>query len=96
MDAELHFPHQMYSGSQTLTWAQPGQHPHSFFADLKATSWTHTRYESILPVLVNRDKVHFVVEYSRRNAVDAVISLHRNLWIVTRMDARWGIALRSY
>lgn len=96
MDAELHFPHVMLSGAEKLEWKVPGQHPGNFFDALKATGWSHTRYESRESVLVSQDKVHFVVVYSRRNAQDEILSTHRNLWIVTLRDGRWGIALRSY
>jgi len=31
-----------------------------------------------------------------RDAAGAVLSTHVNLWIVVRIDGRWGIALRSH
>lgn len=96
MDGELHFPHVMLSGSERLDWPEPGQHPTDFFDQLRASGWHHTQYESKDAVLVSRDKVHFVVTYSRRNKNGDVLSMHRNLWIVTRVSGKWGIALRSY
>jgi hypothetical protein len=96
MDAELHFPHDMLSGAERLTWTQAGQHPRDFFESLLASGWHHTRYASKDAVLVSRDKVHFVVTYSRRNQAGEVLSMHENLWIVTRMAGKWGIVLRSY
>jgi len=96
MDAELHFPHTLLSGAQRLEWASPGQHPADFFDTLRATGWARTRYESKQPVLASGDKVHFVVAYTRRNARGETISTHHNLWVVTRREGRWGIALRSY
>jgi hypothetical protein len=96
MDAELHFPHTLLSGAQCLVWESPGQHPTDFFAQLRATGWASTRYEAREAVLATADKVHFVLTYTRRNASDEVLSTHHNLWIVTRLDGRWGISLRSY
>lgn len=96
MDAELGFPHVMLSGASRLEWERPGQHPENFFVALKESGWHHTRYESKDPILASQDKVHFVVTYSRRNAADEVLSMHKNLWIVIRTDARWKICLRSY
>lgn len=96
MDRELHFPHLMLSGAERLDWPAPGQHPSDFFEILRACGWHCTRYEAKEAVLVSRDKVHFVVTYSRRNKNGAVLSLHKNLWIVTRVAGKWGIALRSY
>lgn len=96
MDGELHFPHIMLSGSERLVWREAGQHPIDFFAKLRASGWHHTQYEAKEPVLVSRDKVHFVVTYSRRNKSGVILTMHKNLWIVTRVSGKWGISLRSY
>jgi hypothetical protein len=96
MDAELHFPHVMYSGSELLVWQSPGSHPDNFFESLKGTGWNETKYEDKKPVLVSKDKVHFVVVYTRRDVLDRVLSTHTNLWVVTRVAGKWGIAVRSY
>lgn len=96
MDAQLHFPHVMFSGADCLIWPTAGQHPADFFDELRKTGWDHTQYERQEPVLVSRDKVHFVVAYSRRDEQSQVLSLHTNLWIVTRVAGRWGVAVRSY
>lgn len=96
MDEELHFPHIMLSGSERMVWQQPGQHPADFFQTLKATGWVRTQYESKTPVLVCRDKVHFLVVYSRRDRDGVAITTHTNLWIATKHEGRWGLAVRSY
>jgi ribosomal protein S18 acetylase RimI-like enzyme len=96
MDRELQFPHTLLSGAEYVLWTEPGQHPENFFAQLRATGWQLTQYEAREPALVRRDKVHFVLTYSRRDESGRVLSLHKNLWIVTQLDGRWGIALRSY
>ena len=96
MDAQLHFPHHMWAGAELRVWQQPGSHPADFFTQLCATGWAHTRYEAIEPALASADKVHFVVDYSRRNAQGQTLSRHQNLWVVVQRDGRWGIVLRSY
>ncbi|MBS7778524.1 hypothetical protein [Acidovorax sp. CCYZU-2555] len=96
MDARLHFPHVMISGSETLLWDAPDQHPADFFQRLQSTGWASTRYESKLPVLTSQDKVHFLVTYTRRSATDVELSRHSNLWIVVKKNGTWGISLRSY
>jgi hypothetical protein len=96
MDAELNFPHTMLSGAHRLEWSAPGQLPGDFFRSLRATGWARTHTESITPVLTSTDKVHFVVDYSRRNAEGHVLNRYQNLWIVTRSAGHWGISLRSY
>ena len=96
MDAELQFPHVMFSGAQRLEWQAPGQHPADFFARLKATGWARTAYVAKDAVLAAPDKVHFVVTYTRHDAAGSVLSTHRNLWVATCRAGRWGIVLRSY
>ncbi len=96
MDAELNFPHTLLSGAHRLEWSAPGQLPHDFFHSLRATGWARSHTESLTPVLASADKVHFLMEYTRRNAEGEVLNRYKNLWIVTRFAGRWGIALRSY
>ncbi|WP_155500188.1 hypothetical protein [Comamonas testosteroni] len=96
MDAQLHFPHVMISGSDTLIWSAPNQHPSDFFHRLKSTGWSSTRYESKVPVLSSQNKVHFLVTYTRRSDTDEELSRHTNLWIVVKQNDAWGISLRSY
>jgi len=96
MDAQLHFPHTLLGGAETLVWERPGSHPPDFFAQLRGTGWASTRYESRQPVLASKDKVHLVVCYTRRSRLDEELSRHQNLWVVARRAGAWGIVLRSY
>jgi hypothetical protein len=96
MDAHLHFPHVMYSGAERLVWEHAGQLPSDFFDKLVATGWVKSVYEDKQPVLVSPDKVHFRVRYTRRTSDDQVLSEQENIWFVTCIGGRWGIALRSY
>lgn len=96
MDAQLHFPHVMISESETLLWDAPNQHPSDFFQRLQSTGWASTRYESKVPVLTSKNKVHFLVTYTRRSNTGEELSRHTNLWIVLKKNDAWGISLRSY
>ncbi len=96
MDAELHFPHLMLSGGALLVWDGPGMHPQDLFTGLEASGWAQTKYTEKEPVLASQDKLHFRVAYDRLDGEGRVLSRHVNLWVVTRKDGRWGIALRSY
>ena len=96
MDAQLHFPHVMISETDTLVWHAPDQHPFDFFVQLQKSGWASTRYESKVPVLSSKNKVHFLVTYTRRSPSGEELSRHTNLWVVIKKIGRWGIALRSY
>ena len=84
MDAQLHFPHVMISGADTLVWDAPNQHPSDFFQRLKSTGWSSTRYESKVPVLSSQGKVHFLVTYTRRSDTGEELTRHTNLWILVK------------
>lgn len=96
MDRALHFPHVMLSGGDTLIWDAPDQHPADFFIRLRETGWCKTCYESRVPVWVSEGKVHFLVKYVRTDAQGQAISVHTNVWIVTRKSGKWALAVRSY
>lgn len=97
MDACLHFPHIILSDERLVIWEDRGQLPASFFDDLaRDTGWDRTVYLDKRAVLVSPRKVHLLVEYTRNRSDGSVITLHRNLWVVTYDADRWGIKQRSY
>jgi hypothetical protein len=96
MDACLHFPHILLSGSRLIIWEYPGQLDDNFFEDLKRSGWTYTIQDVRKPLLICPDKVHLLVHYTRRRADNSIITSHENIWILTRVNNKWGIVLRSY
>ncbi len=96
MDARLHFPHVLFSGAEYVMWERSGQLPDDFFDKLSESGWEKTVYEAKEPILVSPDKVHFRVRYTRRAADGRILTEHDNVWFVTKIKNRWGIALRSY
>jgi hypothetical protein len=96
MDAYLHFPHVLFSGAEWLVREKPGQLPADFFDTLVKSGWEKTVYEAKEPMLVSAEQVHFRVRYTRRATDGRILTEHENVWIVTRINDRWGIALRSY
>ena len=57
--------------------------------------WDHSGWDSRTVVQANTDKVHVVVLFSRYDADDELIAQFDSLYIVTRVDSRWGIRSRS-
>jgi len=96
MDARLHFPHVIPSGEKLTVWEKLGQFGGSFFKDLMATGWNRTTYRRKQVVLATSRKVHLLVEYSRDDAAGNPISVHRDVWIVTFDDGRWGVKQCSH
>lgn len=96
MDALLHFPHAVLSAEKLIVWQSKGNLPPNFFDDLaRDTGWDRTVYHDKRAVLVSPRKVHLFVGYSRNRVDGAIITMHKNLWVVTYDDGRWGIKQRS-
>ncbi len=57
--------------------------------------WDHSGWDRRTAVQANTDKVHVVVIFSRYDADDELIAQFDSLYIVTRVDGRWGIRSRS-
>ena len=57
--------------------------------------WDHSGWDRRTVVQANIDKVHVMVIFSRYDADDELIAQFDSLYIVTRVDGRWGIRSRS-
>ncbi len=92
--ATLHFPHYRLSPTAMKVW----ETPESYLADFLAragTGWAASQWEFRRPVAASPDKVHLDVQFARLDASGAVTGHYRSLWVVTRRDGRWAVALRS-
>jgi len=94
MDATLHFPH-VFAGKELVVWDRPGSLSAEFFPKLVQSGWAFTRYTKREPVLVTTERVHFLVEYERCRADGSVLSKQAALWVVARINGRWGLQIRS-
>ena len=94
MDAMLHFPH-IFPGKKTVIWDGPGSLDTGFFPNLVASGWAFSRYTKKEVVLATEERVHFLVEYDRCRADGSILSKQAAIWIVTRINGRWGIQVRS-
>lgn len=94
MDATLHFPH-VFLGSLPVVWSHAGSLSPDFFPKLVESGWAFSRYTKKEVVLASSERVHVLVEYDRCRADGSVLSKHAALWIVSRIDGKWGIQVRS-
>jgi hypothetical protein len=94
MDATLHFPH-VFPGNPMVIWPAPGNSDVTFFPNLVASGWAFSRYTKREVILATAERVHFRVEYDRCRADGSVLSQHMAVWIVARLNGRWGIQVRS-
>jgi len=93
--ASMHFPHYRLAGVTMRVWEQPDA---SYFAGFLARAgegWHHTDWDFRRVIVAGPEKVHFDVQFTRYRADNSVIGSYRSLYIVTRRDGRWAIAVRS-
>jgi hypothetical protein len=57
--------------------------------------WHHSGMDSLEAIQSSDDKVHFLIEFSRYRADGYKYAAYKGLWILTKVDGRWGIQARS-
>lgn len=92
--ATLHFPHYRLSLGRLQTWETKD----SYFADfLKRANpgWAGSRWDFLNVVAAGPDKVHLDVGFTRMAADGTALGTYRSLWVIAKLDGRWGAQLRS-
>lgn len=57
--------------------------------------WHHSKLDSVEFIQSSADKVHATVVFSRYKADGTRYVTYETLWIVTKVNGRWGIQVRS-
>ena len=57
--------------------------------------WDHTVTLDIKPIQSNKNKVHLLLTQSRRDKNDKEYHRFETLWIITKIEGKWGIQFRS-
>ena len=65
------------------------------FAARAGDAWHHTVLDSIEVLHSSEDKVHLYIQWTRYDKDDGPLLTHQALWIMTRIDGRWGAQARS-
>ena len=65
------------------------------FVDRAGDSWHHTVLDSTEVLHNSQNKVHVYIQWTRFDANDLLLATHKALWIMTRVDGRWGVQARS-
>ena len=96
MDREMHFPHVRIAEGKVSIYEAPGSNPMDLFDRLKQeSSWKYSDWGKRDLIQFNRDKAHFALDYTRYANDDFVIGVYESLYILTKVDGRWGILARS-
>ena len=92
----FNFPHvRLASGTVTIFEKRGDFTFAGFDSRTKSDGWHHSAWDYRKIVQAGPDKVHFDVQFTRYRADGSVIGAYQSLWIVTRLDGRWGVQARS-
>jgi len=91
----LHFPHVRLASGRVTTWDTPGTYRIADFLGRAGDGWHESRWEERTVIHAGPDKVHVAVVFSRWRADGSPLGRYRSIYIVTRVDGRWGIQARS-
>lgn len=91
----LHFPHVMISVHGTEVTAGEDDFVYHYTNLAETEGWHHTELVAMDATQESADKVHFTVRMTRHKADGSIYNDISGLWIVTRIDGRWGIQVRS-
>lgn len=93
----LHFPHVRIASHQVSVFpdraAFLGSRDLDAFA--AATGWDHSAWDSLQIVQSSAEKVHIAVTFTRYDAAGQVLASYDSLYVVEKLDGRWGIRARS-
>lgn len=91
----LNFPHTMIAGNKIDVTATAADFVNQYTNLAESEGWHHTTLDSIKATQASTDKVHFELKMSRCHADGTVYMTIPGLWIVTEIDGKWGIQVRS-
>lgn len=94
----MHFPHVRLWNNQFSIFNSEEEFLKGFDQQtqkLEQEGWTHTVTKDIKSVQSDESKVHLLLLQSRRNKDDIEIEKFQTLWIMTKIDEKWGIRFRS-
>ena len=94
----MHFPHVRLWNNQFSIFNSEEEFLKGFDQQtqkLEQEGWSHTVTEDIKSVQSDESKVHLLLLQSRRNKDDIEIEKFQTLWIMTKIDEKWGIRFRS-
>ena len=96
MDAAFHFPHARIASGAVHILEGPVAPAVDYFARfIKETGWAYSFWDYRRAVQSKEDKVHFAVQFTRYRADHTTIGVYPSMWIVAKIDGRWGVQARS-
>jgi hypothetical protein len=92
----FNFPHVRFHSGKVTIYQSPADYSMSAFrSTADAREWARSVWDERTVIHAGDDKVHFDTQFSRLRADGSLIASYRSIYIVTRIDGRWGIQGRS-
>lgn len=91
----MHFPHVRLASGRVRLVERAEDFATPFDRLAEAEGWDHSTLDRCEVVHAGSEKVHFDVTFSRYKADRERYATHRSLWVMTKLDGRWGVQARS-
>ena len=93
-EATFNFPHVRFA-SGTVTVINPGYHTPAMFERGSLVEWDRSAWARREVIHAGADKVHIDTRFTRYRKDGSVLGAFDSIYIVTRVNGRWGIQGRS-
>ena len=96
--ATYHFPHYRLARGEMAVFEtiEEGEEAHrALFTQLPTTGWHRSEWVSREIVGVGPSKIHVATRFRRLREDGSVIGEFDSLYILTSVDGRWGVRMRS-
>lgn len=93
-EATFNFPHVRFASGK-VTVLQPGQQTQDMFSAGALADWDHSEWARREVIHAGPDKVHINTRFNRFRKDGSLISGFDSIYIVTKVNGRWGIQGRS-
>ena len=96
--ATFHFPHVRIASGAVRVFATPAElesNPERYGSREVEKGWARSAWDSREVIHAGADKVHLAVQFTRYGADERPINTYRAVYVITKLDGRWGIQCRS-
>jgi hypothetical protein len=94
----MHVPHIRISGNGVVIYETKGQLKREYlngFESRAGQTWHHTETNWVQALHSSNDKVHLYLQWTRYDKGGNSLATHCALWIMTKLDGKWGAQCRS-
>ena len=92
----FHFPHVLFGAGVVTHYPTAADLSFAAFDSRTAAhGWAKSTWDDHRVMMAGPDKVHVDVWFTRWRGDGTAIGVHHSMYIVTRIDGRWGIQARS-